>query len=67
MKIKDVRLRVKNIKLIINSGDYENAHKEEDNLYHDVLREISKNSYESVQLAKEVLKTEKISFDRWYA
>ena len=63
--IQWIRERIKEIKE--EAWDNEKAHWDEDNLYFIVLKEIAKGHPDAQKLAKEVLKTKKINFVRWYA
>lgn len=65
MTIEQVKERVKHIESI--SNDDEAAHSNEDALWRDVLSAVAKGHPDSVKLAKEALKTEKISYARWCA
>jgi hypothetical protein len=66
MNIADVKHRVLEIERM--KGDNESAHFNEDSLYEDFVIYIAKEGTgELAELAKEILKTQDIKFDRWYA
>ena len=65
MKVEDVTARVEEIENI--SGDSEVAHSREDDLWRDVLQAIADGAPNARKLAREALRTEDISFARWYA
>lgn len=68
LTLKEARKRVKEIKEI--TGDPEHAHGEEDELYHDFVKAVATGEIagdEAAQIAKVLLKTEKIDFPRWTA
>lgn len=52
-----------------SSDDPESAHSQEDQLYYDFIKFVSKYdpNHDIAKMAKEVLKTEKIDFTRWCA
>ena len=62
MTIYQIRQCIKSIKE--HSGDYEAQHSLEDNLWEMALRAISKGADNPDKLAKEVLKTKELSFQR---
>ena len=62
----DVAERVQAIAALAEYDD-EEAHKQEDALYHDVLRAITTGHPDPDALARAALETEKLSFGRWYA
>ena len=62
----DVAERVKAIAALAEYDD-EDAHKQEDALYHVVLRAVAAGHPDSVALALAALETKKLSFGRWYA
>lgn len=58
-KAKEIEARVK---------DPETAHVLKDELYHDFIQHVSKHADGNLSaMAKEVLKTQKIQFPRWFA
>ena len=66
MNIKQVKDTVKKIKEI--SGDSEYAHGVEDDLYRDFVKHVSESKNKKLSnMAKEVLKTKDMDFERWYA
>ena len=64
MTIEEIKRRVKEIKQL--SWGNERAHVKEKELWEDVLKAIADKSENPHELAKEALKTSKISFTRWY-
>lgn len=54
--------KIRNIALL----DGAEAHRLEDDLWQQVLKEISKTTYSVSALAKEALRTTRIKFDRYY-
>ena len=65
MNLEDVKKEVIHIQEI--AGDDEVAHSSEDDLHQAVLKEVVLGNPESVEMAKEALKTLGISFCRWCA
>lgn len=57
------------VKLIEEEGysDPEVGHEDEDNLHHAILLEAVKGNPDVAQMAKEALKTDELTFSRWYA
>ncbi len=62
LTVEEVKERVRQIKLM--QKDYESAHAYEDQLYSDVLRQHARDG---CALAKEALKTKKLTFPRYCA
>ncbi len=63
MKVIDVKRLLKDIR----KEDDETAHILEDKMFVKVLKEIACGAVNAQALAKEALKSQKISFCRWYA
>ena len=57
------------VKLIKEEGydDPEVGHEDEDDLHHAILMEAAKGNPDVAQMAKEALKTDELTFSRWYA
>ncbi len=66
MDIEEIKKRLEEIKKLAEC-DYAMAHSKTDNLYTDALRSIANGEKDSQNIAKEVLKAEKIDFERYYA
>lgn len=65
MLIRDVEKRVKLIEILVDSGDYEGAHSDEDQLYLDLLTAIANGSCSAPQVCAQVaLRTQQLKFDR---
>lgn len=65
MTLKELKKRIKEIKETAKTNS-DSAHSMEDTLRHLVLQEIANGWCEDTKLiAKEVLKTSKIKFNRW--
>ena len=68
--LADVRNQLKQIGMYANSGDYENAHEYEDDLYLFVMsaiREKNMTMEQAKQLINESFKAIEIYFSHWYA
>ena len=66
MTLEKIKERIRNIAKI--SDDDEIAHIEEDSLYFDFVKHISKTGNdEQRKMAIAILKTKKLNFSRWYA
>ena len=65
MNLEDVKKAVLDIDA--RKGDDESAHSAEDDLHQNVLREVAICNPESIEMAKEALKTLDIKFSRWCA
>lgn len=67
MTIEDVKKRVEGIGKVGEDND-EAAHSFEDDLYFDFVKHVANSKLGEVSLiAKEVLKTKRFDFGRWYA
>jgi hypothetical protein len=62
MNVSDVEAAIEEIRS--EGSDYEKAHGMEDSLYVEVLQAIADGASNSHELARAVLKTKKMSFDR---
>lgn len=69
MDLDDCKERVKIIASIVDIyGDEEAAHSEEDSLYVDFVKHVAINEHgELACMAKKILETKNIVFDRWCA
>ena len=65
MTTEDVKGRIKEIRSRRDDPDV--AHLMEDRLFHDFVREVSLRQDEVGRIAREVLRSEKIKFSRWYS
>jgi hypothetical protein len=65
MTLKEIKSRIKYIKS--NKRDNESAHASEDQLFFDFIKHVASLDIPLSILAKEVLKTDKIKFERWYS
>jgi hypothetical protein len=65
MNVDEAKRRVENI--AAQAGDAEGAHSSEDMLYSDFVRFVATQEGDLAEVAKEILKTEKIDFPRWCA
>lgn len=68
LTLNSIEIRLADIKIMAESGDDENAHYMEKNLWEDVLKALAEDFREdSQQLATMALETKDIKFCRWYA
>lgn len=66
MNVEECKKRVDFIREI--AWDDESAHGNEDQLHHDFIQHIANSEYgELSEMAKEILKTDDIDFERWCA
>ena len=66
MKLKEIKERLKEIEKV--KDDPESAHAKKDDLYRDFIKYVASiNDTFLKEKAIEVLKVEKIDFDRWYS
>lgn len=67
MKIEYINEVLKQIEVAANQGDYEEAHRLEDTLRHDVLLAISGGARGAKKLANAALASSLIDFERYCA
>jgi hypothetical protein len=67
MTFQFIRDRVARIRVHADTGDYEAAHGEEDDLWRDVLRAIADGADNPRAMAREALETTHIDFERYTA
>jgi hypothetical protein len=67
MTIDEVKARVQRIR--DTAGDPESQHAQEDILYTDFIQWVAKhgNTFSTRLMAREILKTRRMGFPRWYA
>jgi hypothetical protein len=64
----DVRARVEQLRAAYDaSGDDETCHADEDELHRDVLKAIADGAPDPAGLAREAIRTDELTFARWYA
>ena len=67
MTANEARRAVRHIKAMSGAGDHEAAHSEEDELREAFIRFVSKGRGQLAEIAKIVLSTEEVDFERWAA